>query len=196
MCDELARIERNFGCVAEYNRQMEERNMYEPTETEKKRYYKMIEEADKNIKRLNGEPTEYAKELKVELDRKLEEIGDDNEHFYERRDLYSKMEKEYMEKICRYHKKDFEYGDFYGEHTPCTFSVKIEYTDFCNIKSLAVTDLNFEEFCNIFRDLEYLDFYPTAMYEDKTALSNLSLGRLLYYDYKEIAEENGIKTRL
>ena len=183
--DELARIERIYGCVQEYYRCMEEeRERYEPTEEEILEHEKEMYLYHRKIEILNGKPSELA----VKLNKEWAEKEPDRNDYYAGEDWSLARRLDIVEKICKHYgvEADEEYETFYRSEN---FSISVEYIDYCNIKYKHIGNLSYEMFQNIFRDLDYCRLYPSMKY-GKMIRSNMSLGNLKITDLKW----NGIET--
>lgn len=179
--DELARIERVYGSVAEYNRcQMEEQEQYEPTEEEIEESEREMEAYYAEIERLNGTPSNFIRKLVAEWDAK-EPANDD---YYavmkwgkERKlDIVAKVAEHYGVTV------DEEWATFYRVPEN-RFAIAVEYKDFCYIKSKHIGNLTLEQFKDIFRDLYYAKLYPTMSHNGRY-VSNCSLGNILRNDLR------------
>ena len=217
MYDELARVEANWGSVAEYNRVMSEEMEYnpltgryewakpqEPTEEEEYReerdYY--IHNAKKSA--LNGKPSEFAVELNNSWDRKEPQRPDVdlssreyNKWFYDVRDWAHDKRLDIFSKLCKYYGVECTDNgkDFYRktEEYVGKFAIEVEYVEHGNILGKYIVCLDYEMFKNLFRDLWFCGCNPTMRYcssiEHSKILSNSSLGGLIMYDLKWLGVE-------
>ena len=138
MYDELASIERNFGCIAEYNRVMVEeyeydetgrlvpRKEYEPTEEEEFKWCLDIHLYKLKKKLLTGERSEFVLNLRKEWKEKEPE----DHSSYKHSEWYKEMTLDIINKLCEHYgvKATEEYNDFY--RVPYKkFAISVEYTD-------------------------------------------------------------------
>lgn len=188
MYDDLAWVESNYGCVAEYNRCMRERDYedYEPTEEEIAESERQLAEFNAEIERLNGEPSEFVKALVEEWAKSKPEYRQWNgEAWYDMRDWGKARTLDIVAKITEYYGVSAEgnHDDFYNIPSG-VFAISVEYADSCYIKHFIIGNLNLEQFKNIFRDLHYAWLSPTMSYNGMY-VSNCSLGYLLRCYIKE-----------
>lgn len=190
----LESIERNYGCVAEYNRCMAEREMeeYEPTEEELAEEERRMAEYNAEIERLNGEPSEFIKSLVAEWEEKKPEHVSEpyNEYvasIYAGYEWARERTLDIVEKIRLHYGVEVneEWETFYRPPEG-RFAIEVEYTDGCHIKHKHIGNLYFEQFKAIFRDLVYARLWPSMKYGDMIR-SNCTLGSLLMYELKEVA---------
>lgn len=79
---------------------------------------------------------------------------------------------------------------------PNTFGIEVEINNtFGQIESHVCKDLDYNTFCNVFRDLDYLGCSPKMWYKDSTkdytySRCNMSLGELRYFDFKNWGVED------
>ena len=149
-------------------------------------------------KYLDGEPSEVAKVLKTYWDSKepnRKDYKEYNEYCHACYDYWKDKRPNVIVQLCAEHglTTDNSWDSFYGVK-PDTFGIDVEYTLCGEIKHLHFLKneehLDYETFKNVFRDLYYLDMYPTMCYQpkdeskNKLILSNCSLGGLRIYDLK------------
>ena len=186
MYGDLAWVEANYGCVAEYNRcKWEEEYDYEPTEEEIAESERQLAEYNAEIKRLDGEPSDFIKALVAEweaLEPKRYE-GDDmieyNKSVIEGHKWFDKRKRDILEKVGKHYGVDIngDHNDFY--HIPDdVFAISVEYNDGCFIEHAIIGNLDLPTFKNVFRDLHYARLYPTMSHKGRY-ISNVSLGHLL-----------------
>lgn len=201
MYDDLSRIERNYGCVAEYIRcQSEKEQVYaEPTDEELDVEARKQEVLEKKLRVLSGEPSEWAKQLKERLSTsapKKESFDDSNKYVYACHDYSTFSTKTIIEEI----NKQYPINLSRDSETllPLSFQVSIELHDCGRIYHYKTSNLNYEMFKDVFRDLHYLNERPTVYYKNNVPyekfgdtydghtliLSNCSLGSLRYFDFK------------
>lgn len=189
MIDELARIESIYGCVAEYNRCMAERDYedYEPTEEEIAKSERIMAEYHAEIERLNGEPSEFIKSLIAEWKETEPQYDEWNSEAYYRTNRWSKERcLDIVAKVTDHYgvKANEEWALFY-EVPEGKFAIKVEYNDSCIIKSLNIGNLDLPTFKLVFRDLHEAGLRPTMSHNGKY-VSNVSLGHLLRNYIKEV----------
>lgn len=188
MVDELARIESIYGCVAEYNRCMwEEEHEYEPTEEEIAESERQMAEYYAEIKRLNGEPSEFIKALVEEWKGTEPQYDEWNSSAYYRTSRWARERcLDIMAKVAEYYgvTVDEEWKSFY-EVPEGKYALKVEYHDSCYIKSKNIGNLDLETFKNVFRDLHYARLSPTMSHNGQY-VSNVSLGHLLRNYIREV----------
>lgn len=189
MYDDLAWVESNYGCVAEYNRCMRERDYedYEPTEEEIAESERQLAEFNAEIERLNGEPSEFVKALVEEWTELEPEYKDWNtDGFYKVRDWSKARTLDIVAKVAEHYGVNAEgnHDDFYNIPND-VYAISVEYHDHCYIKHLIIGNLNLEQFKNVFRDLHYARLSPTMSHNGKY-ISNCSLGYLLRCYIREV----------
>ena len=205
MADELSRIERLYGSVAEYNRvQEEESDCWEPDEEELLRARIDSVSYHEQIRILNGKPGPLAETLKKEWDSRKPAESDS----WTMTDVY--MWQDYRrdkvfavtDALCRHYGIEQD-GEVSFYRTPKdTFAIDIEYQDRCNIKFWSVAGLDYDKFKALFRDLHFLGLDPTMNCCDGNGtnhiLSNSSLGSLRLSDLKwcGVETEEGLKKEL
>lgn len=201
MYDELARIEANYGCVAEYNRVMEEEYEYdeygrlvpreyeEPSDEELERQARDSRIYERKLQVLSGVPSEFAVNLKKELNKlaPVREDSNQNDYYYAQREYASTSTLRIIDEVEKYYglklsKETSPYRLPEGE-----LAISIENVEFCQIFHYSVRGLSYEQFKALFTDLDYLRTYPTMFYGRKgdgntLILSNSSLGALRYHD--------------
>lgn len=184
MYDDLAWVESNYGCVAEYNRCMRERDYedYEPTEEEIAESERQLAEFNVEIERLNGEPSEFVKALVTEW----AELEPDRNDYYKGYE-WSKNRCLNITRLVAEHygvNAEGNHDDFYNIPND-VYAISVEYHDHCYIKHLIIGNLNLEQFKNVFRDLHYARLSPTMSHNGKY-ISNCSLGYLLRCYTREV----------
>lgn len=191
MVDELARIESIYGCVAEYNRVKweEEAERYEPTDEEIAESERQMAEYYADIERLNGEASDFVKELIAEWQRSQPQYDEWNSSAYYATSRWAKERcLDIVAKVVDYYgiKADEKWVSFY-EVPEDKFAIKVEYNDSCIIKSLNIGNLDLPTFKDVFRDLYEAGLRPTMSHNGQY-VSNVSLGHLLrnYIDESEV----------
>lgn len=179
--DELSRIESLYGCVAEYNRCMwEEENYREPTEEEIAESERQLAEYYAEIERLNGEASDFVKELIAEWAKSQPQYEEWNSAAYYATSRWAKERcLNIVEKVVDHYgvEVDESYASFYRVPEG-KFAIKVEYNDSCYIKSLYIGNLSLEQFKKVFRDLHEAGLRPTMSHNGQY-VSNVSLGHLL-----------------
>lgn len=179
--DELSRIESIYGCVAEYNRCMwEEENYREPTEEEIAESERQMARYYAEIERLNGEASDFVKELITEWAKSQPQYDEWNsEAYYKTRDWAKERTLNIVEKLVDYYGVEIgeDYSSFYRVPEG-KYAIKVEYNDSCYIKSLNIGNLDLPTFKLVFRDLHEAGLRPT-MSHNGNYVSNVSLGHLL-----------------
>ena len=217
MYDELARVEANFGSVAEYNRVMSEEMEYnpltgryewikpqEPTEEEEYREERDLYIYNAKKSALSGKPSEFAVELNNSWDGKKPQRPDVdlssreyNKWFYDVKDWAHDKKLDIVSKLCEFHGAECsgDGKDFYSDTKECvgTFAIKVEYVEFGRILGKFICGLNYETFKKLFRDLWNCECHPTMRYCSSVGhakiLCNTSLGELMIYDLKWLGVE-------
>ena len=188
MYGDLAWVEANYGCVAEYNRCMwEEEYDYEPTEEEIAESERQLAEYNTEIERLNGKPSEFIKALVAEWAESEPEYKDWNtDGFYKVRDWSRARTLDIVTKVAEHYGVDVdeEWETFYRVPDEM-FAISIEYHDSCFIKHKHIPNLSLEQFKPIFCDLYYANLYPTMSYNGNF-IGNCSLGVLLHSYIREV----------
>lgn len=189
MYDDLAWVESNYGCVAEYNRCMRERDYedYEPTEEEIAESEKQLAEFNAEIERLNGEPSEFVKALVAEWAELEPEYKDWNtDGFYKVREWSKARTLDIVAKVAEHYgvNVDEEWETFYRVPDEM-FAISVEHNEYGLIKTKNIGNLNLEQFKNVFRDLHYARLSPTMSHNGKY-ISNCSLGYLLRCYIREV----------
>lgn len=206
MVDELARVERIYGCVAEYNRVMvEEQDEYEPSEAELQESAMQSDMYHEKIRLLNGKPSEFAVKLKEFWDDKepsRSKFEDYNDYVRSGYDYAYRKFKNVIDKFEKYYNITFSDDDhnFYQTKDE-SFAISVEYTEHSMIKTKNLYNLDYMSFKNIFRDLYHVGLYPTMNYRcnnESHILSNCSLGNLRIYDllYLELETREGLDFEL
>lgn len=186
--DELARIESIYGCVAEYNRCMAERDHedYEPSEEEIAESERQMAKYYAEIERLNGEASDFVKELMAEWEPTKPQYEEWNSVAYYATSRWAKERcLDIVVKVVEHYgvKADEEWASFYRVPKD-KFAIKVEYNDSCYIKSLNIGNLSLEQFKLVFRDLHEAGLRPTMSHNGQY-VSNVSLGHLLHNYIKE-----------
>ena len=186
--DELARIESIYGCVAEYNRvKWEEENYREPTEEEIAENERRMAEYYAEIERLNGEASDFVKELIAEWAKSQPQYDEWNSAAYYATSRWAKERTlNIMANVVDHYrvKADEEYATFYRVPEG-KFAIKVEYNDGCYIKSLNIGNLDLPTFKKVFRDLHEAGLRPTMSHNGQY-VSNVSLGHLLRNYIEEV----------
>jgi hypothetical protein len=181
MEDELARIERLYGSVAEYNRCKWEEDVeyYEPTDEEIAESERQLAEYRAEIKRLNGTESEFVRNLVSEWEKSKPKDDGTNASIYATYDWAKARTLAVVQQIADYYKVsiDEEWGTFYRPPEG-KFAIKVEYKDSCYIKSKCIGNLDLEQFKAVFRDLYYARLSPSMSYKGRF-VGNCSLGELL-----------------
>ncbi len=190
--DELSRIERIYGSVAEYNRVMyeESQEYYEPTKEEQIKSETDMTVYHEKIKRLDGIPSKFSQDLAKEWKAKEpKESGSwTMSDVYAWQDYGRAKKLDICSKLCEHYGVELG-GNFYRIE-PNTFAIDVEYNDSNSgqIKNQAITGMNYEQFKNVFRDLYFAKCSPTMNYCDAKGenhiLSNCSLGNLRISDFR------------
>ena len=200
MVDELARIERIYGSVAEYQRCMyeEEYEDYEPTDEEIIESEIELASFNKQCQLLDGDPSEFIKELVAEWEMKApkeSDFSEYNQYIYAGYDFSTERCLGIVEEVEQYYqvKAREDWDSFYG--TPVgTFAIEVEYRKHSQIFSKRFGCLDYATFKDIFRDLEYAHLRPTMCYveseDDKHIRSNMTLGHLRIHELKHLGFEN------
>lgn len=179
--DELARIESIYGCVAEYNRvKWEEENEYEPSEAEIEESERRMAEYYAEIERLNGEASDFVKELITEWAKSKPQYDEWNSAaYYATSDWAKERTLNIMAKVVDHYGVEIseDYSTFYRVPEG-KFAIKVEYNDSCYIKSLYIGNLDLPTFKKVFRDLHEAGLRPTMSHNGQY-VSNVSLGHLL-----------------
>lgn len=189
--DELARIESIYGCVAEYNRVKweEEAERYEPSEAQIAESERQMAEYYAEIERLNGEASDFVKELIAKWQQSQPQYDEWNsEAYYRTRDWAKERCLNIVAKVVDYYGVEMseDYSAFYRVPEG-KFAIEVEYNDSCYIKSLYIGNLSLEQFKKVFRDLHEAGLRPTMSHNGQY-VSNVSLGHLLrnYIDESEV----------
>ena len=180
--NELARIESIYGCVAEYNRCMAERDYedYEPSEEEIAESERRMAEYYAEIKRLNGEASDFVKALISQWEPTKPQYEEWNSAAYYATSKWAKERTlDIVTKVADHYgvKADEEWATFYRVPEG-KFGIEVEYNDTCYIKSLNIGNLDLPTFKLVFRDLHEAGLRPT-MSHNGNFVSNVSLGHLL-----------------
>lgn len=197
--DDLSRIERVYGSVAEYNRVMYEEDQihYELSEEEVKKADNDLAIYNSKIRYLNGTPSEFVIKLRREWEKLMPQEKDfktSSEFIHAGYDYSKNKVINCTDAISKYYDVKFSENaaSFYNPGVN-KFGIKVEYIDFGEYKYKFIGGLDYEMFKNVFRDLHYLDLYPTMILEyepGKTEiLSNCSLGYLRISDLKRFGFE-------
>lgn len=195
--DDLTRIERIYGSVAEYNRVMEEEEgeYYEPSEEELLELAADQEVYNEKIRILNGAPSEPAVSLKKQWDaKKPAKTKEWNMTEVYKWQAYSKERLFAVTKaLCTHYGVDYQEDMSFYRIEADSFAIELEYTDSPYIKSWDINGLSYEAFKNLFRDFHYLGLSPVMNYCDKNGknhiISNSSLGGLRISDLRRYGFE-------
>lgn len=198
MQDDLSRIERVFGCVAEYNRCKEEDGCqyFEPSEEEIQEIEADQRTYNAKIRFLDGIPSRLAESLKEEWDaKKPAETGEwTMKEVYAWQEYGKAMLLDVVGKLCDLYGISYYDGMSIYKTEPESFAIGCEYQESPYIKEWAVSDLTYVEFKALFRDLYYLGRTPTMCYKDREGkshiLSNCSLGDLRINDLRRFGVES------
>jgi len=192
--DDLSRIERNYGSVAEYNRVRyeEDADTYEPSRDEQIKASNDHAVYVAKIKCLDGVPSDFAKSLKSEWDAKApkdEDFPDRNSAIYAGYDWSKNRTLDVVNKICEHYgvESDDTWESYYRPGVG-KFGISVEYNDHGKIEHKHIGGLDYDTFKDVFRDLYACGQRPSMSYEKQPEkpmlLSNCSLGNLRIYDLK------------
>ncbi len=203
--DDLARIERIYGCVQEYYRCMEEEGEeeYKPTKEEKLESEKEMYLYDRKIEILNGKPSDFAVALNNEWEaKKPKDESDDwksyNRYCYAIREWGNDKTLDVTKRVCDYYKVEVDeegrWETFYGSDN---FAIEVEYEDYGCIKSKNIGNISYEIFQKVFRDLYCCGLRPVIKC-GKMIRRNMSLGELKISDFAwdGIETEESLQTEL
>ena len=133
--DELARVERIYGSVAEYNRCMyEEENYYEPTEEEIAESERRMAAYHAKIKELSGTESEFIRKLVADSE-------------YDVVDIVARVAEHYGVEV------DEKWETFYRVPDG-KFGISVEYREHCYIKYKFIGNLDLEKFKEIYKIAE------------------------------------------
>ena len=202
--DDLDRIEAIYGCVAEYNRVREEEadDYREPTDEEIKEAEAAHLAYEEKLRILSGKPSPLAISLKSEWEARRPqeaEVWNMTEVLkwqkYSRERLFA-----VTAALCKHHGISHDEKMTLRNTEQGTFSISVEYHEAPYIKKWAVSDLDYEKFKALFRDLYYLGLSPTMCYRDMNGenriVSNSSLGSLRANYLKWYGLEKSIEEEL
>lgn len=197
--DELSRIESIYGSVAEYNRVLYEEDLthFERSEEEIAQADNELAIYNAKIKYLDGTPSEFVIKLRREWEKLMPQEKDfktSSEFIYAGYDYSKDKVINCTDAISKYY--DVECSEnaasFYNPGVN-KFGIKVDYIDCGEYKYKFIGGLDYEMFKNVFRDLHYLDLYPTMSLEYEPGktdfLSNCSLGNLRISDLKRFGFE-------
>lgn len=187
MVDELSRIERIYGSVAEYNRcQWEEDEYYEPTDEEIEEENRKHQAYLAEIERLNGTESEFVRNLVSEWAKSKPKDDGTNASIYATYDWAKARTLAIIQQIADYYKVkvDEDWSTFYRPPEG-KFAIEVEYKDSCYIKYKYIGNLDLEQFKAVFRDLHYARLSPTMSYKGRF-IGNCSLGELLRNYIREV----------
>ena len=161
--------------------------------------YEQYEQNKKNIEILNGKPSDYFKKYKFEMDKRVpkEENYDSTKSFITalRTNSYHELI-DILKEIKKYYGVTFDEYSSTRDTSPDTFGIEVETINiFGEIQFYTCNNLDYNTFCNVFRDLDYLGYSPEMCYKDSTKdflylRSNMSLGELRYIDFIDWGIEN------
>lgn len=182
---ELSRIERVYGCVAEYNRSRSEERYVEPTEAEIAENERQLKKLNDEIENLDGTPSDFIIYLVSEWERAKPQDNNDMESFYAIKRWGRERDLNILSEIAEHYdvEMDEKWETFY--RVPAgRYAIKVEYYTACEIKSKAYGNLTLEQFKKIFCDLHYARLAPTMSHNGEY-VGNVSLGHLLRFYIKE-----------
>lgn len=189
--DELNRIESIYGCVAEYNRCMAERDYedYEPSEEEIAESVRRMAEYYAEIERLNGNASDFVKALIAEWATTKPQYEEWNSVAYYATSEWNKARTlNIVAKVVDHYGvvADEEWASFYRVPQG-KFAISVEYHDGCRIYNKHIGNLDLPTFKLVFRDLYEAGLRPTMSHNGQY-ISNVSLGHLLhnYIDESEV----------
>lgn len=190
--DELSRIESIYGCVAEYNRVKweEETERCEPSEAQIAESERQMARYYAEIERLNGEASDFVKELIAKWQRSHPQYDEWNSAAYYATSRWAKERTlNIVEKLVDHYGVEIgeDYSTFYRVPEG-KYAIKVEYNDSCYIKSLNIGNLDLTTFKKVFRDLHEAGLRPTMSHNGQY-VSNVSLGHLLRNYIREEEEE-------
>ncbi len=157
--------------------------------------YEQYKQIRKNIEILNGNPSDYFKNYKTEMDKrplKKETYDNKNDFLAVLRAKNIRI----LRAIENYYGIMFDIDTDTRQTKPNTFGIEVEINNtFGQIESHVCKDLDYNTFCNVFRDLEYLGCSPKMWYKDSTkdyvySRCNMSLGELRYFDFADFGVED------
>lgn len=157
--------------------------------------YEQYKQIRADIEILNGNPSDYFKNYKTEMDKKplKEETYDNKNDFLA---VLRAKNIRILRAIENYYGIMFDIDTDTRQTKPNTFGIEVEINNtFGQIESHVCKDLDYNTFCNVFRDLEYLGCSPKMWYKDSTkdyvySRCNMSLGELRYFDFADFGVED------
>lgn len=162
--DALAKIERTYGCVAEYNRCMEEEenNRYWNSLSAKKQQQIIAEQnkiqaqyqAELQLLKLPVHPivAKLKKEFATAKQKLQEKNLSDMARYYANQELYAQWLVSTIQKISSLHNVELQEQPN-REYQRGKFAIRIEYIDGCNYKHIYIEDLNTEKFLEVYNDI-------------------------------------------
>ena len=191
--DELARIEAAYGCVAEYNRVRLEEEAEEYTPSEKEMLEQEVKDRvyGEKVRLLTGTPSDFAVKLDEEWkakEPKRSDYADRNSCVYAGYGFCHDRTLAIMDAISSYYGEELTDKNEFYKTAPGTFAISVEYTEYGMIKNKDITNLTYDKFKEIYRDINYLFSYPSINYCNENGknliLSGASLGSLRISDLK------------
>ena len=157
--------------------------------------YEQYKQIRADIEILNGNPSDYFKNYKTEMDKRplKEETYDNKNDFLA---VLRAKNIRILRAIENYYGIMFDIDTDTRQTKPNTFGIEVEINNtFGQIESHVCKDLDYNTFCNVFRDLDYLGCSPKMWYKDSTkdytySRCNMSLGELRYFDFKNWGVED------
>lgn len=161
--------------------------------------YEQYKQIRTNIEILNGNPSDYFKNYKTEMDKRTpkEETYNNIDDFFR-----ALRTTQYYENIRALRAIENHYGVMFNVDTHArqtksgTFGIEVEINNISGqVEHHTCKDLDYNTFCNVFRDLEYLGCSPKMWYKDSTkdyvySRCNMSLGELRYFDFADLGIED------
>lgn len=157
--------------------------------------YEQYKQIRADIEILNGNPSDYFKNYKTEMDKRplKEETYDNKNDFLV---VLRAKNIRILRAIENYYGIMFDIDTDTRQTKPNTFGIEVEINNtFGQLESHVCKDLDYNTFCNVFRDLDYLGCSPKMWYKDSTkdytySRCNMSLGELRYFDFKNWGVED------
>ena len=178
--DDLARIERIYGSVAEYYREEWEAEEEPPTEEQIADSERRMEEYYAKIKQLNGTPSHFVRELIDKWETTKPQYDGTNESISAGWDWSRERTLAIVEELANHYGVTVdENSDTFYRVPANQFAISVEYSDHGRIYYKFFGNLDFEQFKNVYRDLWYARLWPT-MSHNGLYVGNCSLGSLLY----------------
>jgi hypothetical protein len=182
--DELSRIEANYGCVAEYNRVMNEERTYRyaPSAKELFEREKGFYLYDIKKKMLNGSASELAKSMRSQYERNKLDFA---KNYYAAQEQYKEYTLTSIETICALNGLAAQDEGFYRPEKG-TLAIEVEYIEFSEIKTRVMTNLGYDIFKSLFCDLKECGFSPSVSFwfgANLQTRSHCTLGELRLSDF-------------